>query len=344
MRSTARGACARTAATLAMTLAFAVAWLGLESASRADGAILFVGKIEPRDRAVIKSAIEDTAKQLGWSFTERVFPTNERDDILACLQLDRPTTCIDHILQATNIDKLSVVQVGRDTRSPDVIVTQQVVAPGASAVFIQRRTCEQCDADTLRQHVTAMTKKLLEDAASGSSKTTLSIKSSPPGAWITLDGDSAGATNSTMATFPGKHTVMLRATGYETEVRDVTAVDGKTTDLVVTLRLTKPLARAHDPIDPDSSRVLPWLVIGAGAAAVLTGGILLAIDQDPDPSPNGSFEIRDTAAVGVGVLVAGAAVVGIGGYLLVRSTRPKSSRPTAALSAGAVSVGWEMRF
>ncbi|MBA2541149.1 MAG: PEGA domain-containing protein [Deltaproteobacteria bacterium] len=251
-------------------------------------------------------------------------------------------------MQANKIDKLSVVEVGserpRNGKAPDVIVTQQVVAPGAAAVFIQRRTCEQCDDDTLRQHVTAMTKKLLEDAASGTSKTILTIKSSPPGAWITLDGDTAGATDSTLATFPGKHTVMLRATGYETEVRDVTAVEGQATELAVTMRPT-PGTRPTDPKLPGVTRrssVLPWVVAGAGVASLIAGGILIAIDQDPDPSPDGPFEIRNTAPAGVGIAIAGVLAVGIGGYLAYRSTR--SSRPTAALTPSSASVGWEVRF
>ncbi len=315
--------------------------------AHADNAILFVGKVQARERGVIATAIADSANQLGWTFAERTFPENERDDILACMKLDRPATCLDRPLQLHKIDRLVVVQVGSEPaqngKAPDVIITQQVVAPGAAVVFIQRRTCEQCDDAMLRQQVSAMTKKLLEDAASGTSKTVLTIKSDPPGAWITLDGDTAGSTNSTLATFPGKHTVMLRATGYETEVRDVTAVEGQSTELVVKLRPTAGVLPTN-PIERPS-RVVPYLVVGAGVAAVIAGGLLIAIDEDPDAGPGSPFEIRNTAPTGVGFAVAGVVVVGIGVYLVVRSSRSsKVSRPTAALSSGSAVLGWETRF
>lgn len=342
MRSTARRGMFRAM----RLLVFAIGWFLFEASAHAEGAIMFVGKIAPHERGVIKTTIEDTAKQLGWSFAERSFPEKDSDDILACLKIDRPSTCIDRLLHANGIDQLAVVQVGTQRRKdgkPDVVVTQQVVAPGADVVFIQRRTCERCDDEGLRQQVMAMTKKLLEDAASGTSKTILAIKSDPPGAWITLDGDTAGATDSTLATYPGKHTVMLRAVGYETMVRDVTAAEGKTSELVVKLRSNRPPAGKPELVPDRDSRVVPWGVVGSGAAAVIAGGVMIAVDEDFRRSGKQEASYRDTAPGGVAIAAVGIAALGIGIYLVVRKPK-RTTSPTVSVTSGAAVIGWAGSF
>jgi hypothetical protein len=89
-----------------------------------------------------------------------------------------------------------------------------------------------------------------------------------------------------------------------------------------------------------SSRVVPALVLGAGVAVLATGAVLIAIDQDDDGSRP---HYRDTAVLGVGVAIGGAAVSGVGGYLLYR-TRHTSSVPVAAVSRDMAYVGWLGQF
>ncbi len=323
-------------------VAFVGAWLGSAALAHADGAILFADKVADRDRATITVAITDAAKQVGSTYIEGTFTDQERDDILACLGFDRPDSCIGRILTPHRVTQLAVIRVSTErhgTKPPDLIVTQQIVVASSPVVFIQRRTCEECDAPTLRQHVFAMTRKILESSATNSSKTILSIKSVPAGARITFDGDAAGSTDATVVTYPGKHTIMVQATGYEAVVRDLTAVEGETTTLALTLQRT-----TEAPPPPPGTRrsPLPWIVIGAGATALLAGGILFAIDEDP--SPAGDFQFRDTAPAGVGMMVTGVVVVGIGVVLAVRGRAAKPSRPTASITPRAVSFGWETRF
>jgi len=322
--------------------ALIVCWLVTAGVAQAEGSILFVGKVAPRERDVIRATIEATATPLGWTFGERQFADADSAAILACLQIDRPGTCVGRILQQNGVQQLAVVQVsterGEDGR-PQVVVTQQVVVPGADVVFINRRTCEQCDDASLRHHVAAMTTKLLQDAASGSSTTFLAIRSTPAGAWITLDGDTAGATDATIATYPGKHTVMLRAAGYDTVVQDVDAAEGKTTELALTLRANGTPAGSTDDRPGARSR-LPWLVLGAGGAAVLTGVVLFALDEDLPPAsqaqPRRYFE---SATAGVAIGAAGLAVVGVCTYLLLRSPAPTAG-PRVSLSPDHAAVGW----
>ena len=316
-------------------------WLVTAGVAQAEGSILFVGKVAPRERDVIRATIEATATPLGWTFGERRFADADSAAILACLQIDRPGTCVGRILQQNGVQQLAVVQVaterGEDGR-PQLVVTQPVVVPGADVVFINRRTCEQCDDASLRHHVAAMTTKLLQDAASGSSTTFLAIRSTPTGAWITLDGDTAGATDATIATYPGKHTVMLRAAGHDPVVRDVDAAEGKTTELALTLRASgEPAGPTTD--HPAARSRLPWLVLGAGGAAVLTGAVLFAVDEDlpaPDPQPR---RYDDYAPAGIVIGAVGLGAIGVGTYLLLRTPVPAAG-PRVSVSPDHAAVGW----
>ncbi|MCW5803700.1 MAG: PEGA domain-containing protein [Deltaproteobacteria bacterium] len=312
-----------------------------ESRARADGGILFVGKVEPREREVIRATIVDTARRFGWTVTEKTFNEKDNEEVLACLRIDRPYVCARRVLKANDIDRLAVVDVGVTRGSdgkPLVVVTQQVIVPGAEVAFIGRRTCEQCDEAGLRHHVATLTTKLIEDAATGSHKTMLQVTSDPPGAWITLDGANAGSTNATIPTHPGKHTVMLRAPGYETEVRDVDAAEGRVAQVNVTMR------RHHDTRRGGGGRgVLPWLLVGGGVGLVVGGGALVALAEDPVPGVPQSPTLRTTTTRGVVGIAAGVAVGGVGAYLLLRPKK-RTSIPTVSIDRHGATVGWCRAF
>ena len=98
-----------------------------------------------------------------------------------------------------------------------------------------------------------------------------------------------------------------------------------------------------EPIGPRDSAT-PWaplaLVVGGGAALV-AGGIMLAIDEDADPVGPQAPNIRDTATGGVVLGLAGVAAVGAGVYLYLRD---KQSAPVAAVSSDSAYIGWAGRF
>jgi hypothetical protein len=90
------------------------------------------------------------------------------------------------------------------------------------------------------------------------------------------------------------------------------------------------------------SRWLPGLLVGTGAAAVLAGGVLYAIDQDgaqmsgmPGQMPGVD---RNTAPAGLAIGAAGLAAVGIG--LWMWRTRGRSSAPVVAIGCCGGFFGW----
>ena len=89
--------------------------------------------------------------------------------------------------------------------------------------------------------------------------------------------------------------------------------------------------------DSSASRLMPELLVGAGAAALVTGGVLYAID--PDPASAGRV-YRRTAPSGIAVGTIGAAAVSLGMLWLwvVRGSRP--SAPTLVFGHAGGFVGW----
>lgn len=91
-----------------------------------------------------------------------------------------------------------------------------------------------------------------------------------------------------------------------------------------------------------SRRLLPIGLMGAGAAALLGGVVMLAIDEDADPTKTTNRTYRDTATGGVVLGAAGAAALGVGLYLWFSDKH--GSHPVAAVGRDGGVVGWAGRF
>ena len=83
------------------------------------------------------------------------------------------------------------------------------------------------------------------------------------------------------------------------------------------------------------ARLAPRLLVGAGAAALLAGGVLYAIDQDPGATP--SPMVRNTAPAGIAVGAVGLAAISVGIWMW--GARGASS-PLVAIGSSGGFIGW----
>jgi hypothetical protein len=318
---------------------------GASRASAESGAVIVVGKAQPRERAVVAAAVRSAARSVGWALVETPLADAEVARIVACLKQPKPWDCAAPLAGAKGIQRLIVVSLDPD-RSPDgkpaLALTQQVLMQGATGTTADARYCSSCVDEILTRIAFDLTKRLIEEAAAGTARTTITIESIPPGAWITLDDSNVGLTNRKYTTFPGRHVVILQREGYETETRTVDIVENQDTLVSV------PLRPKGGPVVTGSGRryLVPGIVAGVGVVAVV-GGIVLQLTKDPPPVGE-QQPARLVSAPGVGLMIGGGIAIGVGAYLWIRASKaprhaPKSV-PTAAIVNGGGVVGWTGRF
>jgi hypothetical protein len=317
--------------------------VGSASLARADGAVLVVGAASPRDRDIIVDAIQGAGRALSLRFSAAA-GRDATDASVACLRDQTPWTCVAPVIRGK--DQLVIVEVDSDHGggAPMTVVTAHLLTAGAEAESFASRGCAMCNDEALKRTVGDLGRDLLQRAVARTGRTRLAIRSRPDRAQITLDGEPAGATDATLATYPGKHMIELRMPGYTAASLELVAVAGTTVDVAIPLQPAppRPGPRPGDPGSPDApagSRRLPALVIGAGAAAIIAGGLLIAFDQDPSPQQRYYY---DTAKYGVASLAAGVVVAGAGLYLWLRP-RASSAAAVAPVPGGAA-LGWAGRF
>jgi len=95
-------------------------------------------------------------------------------------------------------------------------------------------------------------------------------------------------------------------------------------------------------VEAPPASYVPYGVAGAGGAVLVTGLVLIALDQSPDPHGAQAMTLRDTQTAGIVLSLVGVAAVGAGGYLWWRDHH--GGAPVAAVTHDAALVGWSGRF
>lgn len=325
-----------------LTVLLAIAHLsGIARADAGEntGAVLVTGSAPEKDKGTTATSVRTAAHAGGWELAEAPLSAAESRTVLDCLKSPRVWSCLDPIATSKKIGRWIIVRVEPD-RSPDgtpaLTVTEQVLVRGSDVPTTDRRYCANgCSDEQLTRIAFDLTKALIEEASAGTAKTTVTIRSVPSGAWITLDGNNVGLTDHTYATFPGRHVIGVQRAGYEAQTRTVEVAENRETTVAFELRSTS--------TNPEPSRVVPLVVAGAGAAMFAVGlGLQLSKDPpDMPPQPE-----RLVSAPGIGLMVAGGVAIGVGTFLWVRATKhakPSSGPAGTAVSGGAV-LGWQGKF
>ncbi|HEU0036312.1 MAG TPA: PEGA domain-containing protein [Kofleriaceae bacterium] len=198
----------------------------------------------------------------------------------------------------------------------------------------ERRFCQRCSDATLRGTADDMMEALAKASAKGLGH--VKLTSTPAGARVIIDGTAVGKTPLEHDLSPGPHKITVEHLGHRSETRDVDVKRGEDASVDVTLA-----AEATTGGGKRSGKLLPMLATGLGGALVVTGVVMIAIDQDPGLDQ--PLEIRNTAPAGVGIGLVGVAV-GVGGYLWYRSASKHESAPVAAITHDGAYLGWTGRF
>lgn len=295
-------------------------------------------------RAQLTADLETWLKDHGHKPVDGVLPVDAVkaiDDCVSRHQGDEACArgVVDKKAKAPSVVYASGEVTTSDDGTRKVTIIGYWFQKGADATAA-KRYCERCTEQSLRTEVDALMTELTGSRQQGTGR--LKLTSSPPGAKVMVDGNAVGVTPLDYDLAPGNHQVSVVLDRYQVESRPAPIRVGETTMLDV------PLIPAPDTtLDKGTSTgsggghvgVVPVALVIGGIAALGTGAVLIAIDQDP--SPTGPLEIRNTAPLGVAVAVTGGVAVAAGAWLWFHKSR---SAPVASVSRDGGYVGWFARF
>ncbi|WP_437828199.1 PEGA domain-containing protein [Sorangium sp. So ce1153] len=234
-----------------------------------------------------------------------------------------PTTSIEVAKTLAAIGRLS------EARDLAATIAASHATPGEPWPFMQARR----RADALRSELDQRIPRLK-----------VTIKPSPPGARLKVDGQVVKASLDGASIDPGNHWVEVEADGYVAERQRVYVPEKETTTLDVSLT----------PVPPRSGSATPWIIggfvasgaglalgLGAGAAYLSARGDLAEACRQrtascSEDARGGANTLGWVSNVGFGLAIAGAAVGGVA--LGMESSREPASKVTWAVGPGYISV------
>lgn len=215
-----------------------------------------------------------------------------------------------------------------------------------SAIEFYRRYLEMEPNATDRAAVqdAIRTLELLARQAKTPETAELTVKSTPDGAAVFVDGRPVGRTPLKVEVAAGIHFVSVEKQGFSRATKELSVEGGAPLEHSATL---VPMAVSTPDVD-EPSDVAAWLLVGVGASMLVGGGIVgvLALDQDARldkieagerAATRAEFnDIQDTgrlyAYLADGLLVGGFAAALTGGILLfVGDDSPRAARGTSLL-------------
>jgi hypothetical protein len=289
------------------------------------------------DLKVFALAAQAAAEQAGWTLATQPLEAREARAASACLDRDRPLSCLASILSSRGADRLLVLAVGASADDAATLqMTASVVVADRVGPVVAERFCKACDEPALRTVVHELVRSLIESAAVGAGRTLVTVTATPAGAWISWDGSLVPssvvgqASYARIATSAGAHTLTVESPGFASQILPVIARDGTPTAVKVQLRRTEATPDPRRAPPPPGSAgwddrwrtPVGWGLLGAGAAIAATGvGLVLKDEDQPPLGSDRSAQYFDSAGFGTGLLIGGAVAAGIGGTLLLTGPR-----------------------
>jgi hypothetical protein len=313
---------------------------------RADATAILIGGNAPQhERELSRSAMAASIQAQGGRVADAPFTSTDAALIKKCLSNATPWVCMKAAVGAKGIDQLVVGSVDTGTSSTGALARRlsgYLVVASLDYAIAEERHCDPCTDDVLASLAGELAQAQLRRLAVVRGRTHVAIRTTPPGAFITFDGETQGASDAMIPTYPGSHTIRLELDGHHVETRMVEAVEGKTVEVSVTMRPGGGASGPPTRPPPRPSRLIPIAVGGAGAAALITGGVLIIVHDPhgPDLGPREEYYYA-TRTPGIVTAIGGAAAVAASVYLWRRQRR---STVTAAPTARGAAVGWITTF
>jgi hypothetical protein len=243
--------------------------------------------------------------------------------------------CVRAVAAMAEADRAVRLSVSASARDYDVVIELFDAALGTVIAKTGER-CELCGVaetrDVIASHAAAFRQRV---DATGPTAPRLRIHTRPSGATVTIDGVSVGRAPVARTVSVGPHVVRAELPRHHAVERRVTAVDS--VDEIVSLQL-----RVEERSRNHAMARAGWALLGVGAAALVTGIALVAIDgrenrvtcrgRNVDPLGNCRY-LHNTKMPGSAVLATGLGMLGASiGLVAASSSRRTREAPTTAVT------------
>lgn len=301
--------------------------------ARADGGVGVVVTGEATMQPQLAAQLETWLRSHGHHLVSAPLPPEAINSLIDCFVVE-DQGCARRVVEkrskTPSVVFAQVTVVAGDTAlDRTVTLTAYWLDKGRDAIA-ERRSCTRCTDVTLRDTADDL---MIALAGAGSNRGRIKVTSKPEGASVIIDGKPIGTTPLDYSLPLGDHRLVIEAPGRISETRAVAIRKGHTATVEVAL--------AAPPPRPS----LPYVVIGGGVVVAITGGILLALDEDLAPNDTTTRRYFDSAPGGIALLATGAAAIGAGVYLALRAGgKPRSAPAASFVPGGGGVIGWAGRF
>jgi hypothetical protein len=302
---------------------------------------------DPAKQPVIESTLEPWLSSAGHEVRLGVLDKKEVDKIVTCFIL-RDQICAGPHAAGAGVATLMfvMVELNRDTRTgtDEIKLTGWLFSGDGKPLFEASVYCRDCRNDTLGPTAEDLARDLLKKVSVGTGR--LTVVTVPAGARVSIDSTPVGATPLDHGLRAGHHVVDITLDGHKDVRREIEVSKDKVVPIEV--QLEPGTGRAISD-GGKSKGPLPYVAIAGGVALLGTGVAFYLMDQDC--VAGGACDVsssdrtyRDTAPLGIGLAAGGAAVLGAGIYLALRTSPPSSPRTVGWVTPRGGGLGVTGRF
>lgn len=244
-------------------------------------------------------------------------------------------TCLGGIAQAVGTDQLLEVTI--TVNGANYQLTLALVTP-SGAVRKRSAACTVCTVADLADLASTRITDLLTAVAGA--PVPVAIDTNPSGATLSIAGVGAATAPWKGDLAPGAVEVDAHLAGYGDAHQSFTVADDDGSEQRFDLTLS-PLA-----VKPPRFHRLKWIAAGGGAAVLVTGLVLLALDGSPTCSASGAScpDVYQTGLSGTLFTIVGLAGSGAAGWMFWQDHRHREATAAVAPTAGGAVGSVRVRF